>query len=281
MASYPHKEENGKVSKHLAITDCYELGSIVKTLSALAALDEGVVKYDEEIDCEGKVAYIDGFRVENWKSLKTSPFWEVVQRSSNVGIAKVTKRLGTKFYDHLKRLGLGEKTNIEFPGERSGFVNPPHNWSKPSILVMSFGYEIMATVVQLARIFSIIANDGYDVHPTLIKERKAPTVIKRLYKQSSIDQIKDILETIGSARYAIDGYRVMGKTGTARCVVDGKYSNREHVYSFGGIIERDNYKRVIITFIKKPKSPYLWAAQLTGPLFHRIAEKMIIHETIS
>ena len=284
MASYPAINPNKSISKiaktkHTAMTECYELGSIIKSFSTLAALEEKVVTIDEEIDCEGKVAFIDGFRVENWKSLGISPFWEVVQRSSNVGIAKVTKRLGNKFYDHLKKLGLGNTTGIEFPGERTGFVNHPFNWSRPSLIVMSFGYEMNGTILQLAKAFSIISNGGYDVTPTLLKRDRPVEIGKTLYSQEAIEQTKTVLETIGK-NHGIEGFRIMGKTGTARCVKDGRYTNREHVYSFGGMIEKDGYKRVIVTFINRPKKSYLWASQLTGPLFKRIAEKMVIHDLV-
>ena len=290
MANYPDFDPNNKVAQELEntknkiVTECYELGSVVKAFSALASLQEGVVTLDEEIDCQGKFAYIDKFRVENWKSVGVLPFTDVVRYSSNVGIAKVIKRLGPKFYTHLIRLGFGQKTDIQFPGEREGFVNPPHKWSRSSLIVMSFGYEIMATLLQLGKAFCVIANGGYDVQPILVKDplMMQNTFRKKIYDDDAIKEIKDILETIGQ-RYAkgLEGYRIMGKTGTARSVKDGKYSNKHHIYSFGGIVEKDKYRRVIVTFIKEPKGAGWWASQITAPLFNRVAEKMIIHDLMN
>jgi len=280
-----------ETTKNIPVTECFELGSVIKIFTALAALEEEVVNIDEEIDCEGKSTKIDGFKVENWKSLGPGlhPFWQVVWRSNNVGIAKVAKRLGPKLYYHLKRLGFGSQTGIHFPGERSGFVNPPHNWSRSSIIVMSFGYEIMATLLQLAKAFSIIANNGYNTQPTLsIKpaKQKIDLGYKRLYSEKSVSQIKEILEFKDwvKSRYGIDGYRIMGKTGTARSVKNGKYSTKDHVFTYAGIIEKENlesqktYRRVIITFIKEPKEKNIWSSQITLPLFHRIAQKMIVYD---
>jgi cell division protein FtsI (penicillin-binding protein 3) len=290
MANYPDFDPNKKVvqelesTKNKIVTECYELGSVVKAFSALASLQEGVVTLDEEIDCQGKFAYIDKFRVENWKSVGVLPFTDVVRYSSNVGIAKVTKRLGPKFYTHLTRLGFGQKTDIQFPGEREGFVNPPHKWSRSSLIVMSFGYEIMATLLQLGKAFCIVANGGYDIQPILVKD---PTTMqntfrKKVYDDETIQDVKGILETIGQ-RYSkgLEGYRIMGKTGTARSVKDGKYSNKHHVYSFGGIVEKDKYRRVVVTFVKEPKGAGWWASQITAPLFNRVAEKMIIHDLMN
>lgn len=294
MVSYPGFDANQKgissfeETKNIVVTECFELGSVMKVVTALAALEEGVVTFDEEFDCEGRVGYVDGFRVENWKSLGIIPFWDVISRSSNVGTAKVAKRLGPKLYYHLQRLGFGSCTGIQFPGERSGFVNPPYNWSRYSIIVMSFGYEIMATLLQLGKAFSVIANDGYAVQPVLIinkQERKHFLQKKRnrLYKKTVVDQLKDILTLKGwlSQLYSIKGYNVMGKTGTSRLVKDGQYSKKNHIYTFGGIVEKDNYRRVIITFIKEPKATNLWATQVTVPLFHRVAERMIIYDMLN
>ncbi|MCK4650668.1 penicillin-binding protein 2 [Candidatus Babeliales bacterium] len=287
MANYPDFDPNKKEieqienTKNRIITECYELGSVMKTFSALAALEEEVVTPEEEIDCEGKKTYIDKFKIENWKSVGVVPFTDVVRLSSNVGIAKIAKRLGPKLYTHLRRLGFGNKTNIQFPGERSGFVNPPHKWSRPSLLVLSFGYELMGTILQLGKAFCIISNDGYDVCPQLITKPKKfrSTFRKKIYKDKTIKQIKKILQTIGNNyKQNLEGFRVMGKTGTARSVKNGKYSKKHHVYFFGGIVEKGPYKRVIVTSVNEPKGAHWWASQITAPLFNQVAQRMVIHD---
>ncbi|MCK4264730.1 penicillin-binding protein 2 [Candidatus Babeliales bacterium] len=285
MVNYPYLNPNDeskcnqKLLKNNIVSECYEFGSVLKVFSALAALEEAVTTTDEVINCEGKIAYIDKFKVENWKHVEKLTFAEVLKYSSNVGIAKIAKRLGSKQYDHLTKIGFNQSTGIEFPGERSGFVPHPKKWSRPTPIVLSFGYETNATLMQLAKAFSLIANDGIPVKPTLLLSQQQQKN-EQLYKHETVEQIKNILESIGQ-RYKIDGYRIMGKTGTARISEKGGYSKSRHVYSFGGIVEKDDYKRVIITFIKEPKSPYLWAAQLTGPLFKNIAEKMILYDELS
>jgi len=291
MASNPQFYPNKKVfdqlnaTKNIVVTECFELGSVMKVFAALAALEEGVVTIDEEIDCEGKSTFIDGFRVENWKSLGPGlhPFWEVVARSNNVGIAKVAKRLGPKLHFHFGRLGFGSKTGIRFPGERSGFVNPPHNWSRSSLIVLSFGYEIMATLLQLGKAFSVVANGGFSVQPVSIidpERKKSYMHGKRLYKKESIENLKEAMKLRDwiEKRYSIEGYKIFGKTGTARSVKSGRYSDKDHVYTYAGIVEKGDYKRVIITFVKEPKKAHLWATQISLPLFHEVAKKMLIYE---
>ncbi len=286
MANYPSFNPSEKktnlnleVTKNNVVSECYELGSVFKIFTALAALEEELVTPDDLIDCEGKVTFIDGIRVENWKSVNVVPFSDVVRYSSNVGIAKVAKLLGPRLHHYLRLLGFGKKTGIRFPGERDGFVNPPERWSKPSLIVLAFGYEIMASLLQLGSAFSIIANGGYSVKPSLVIDPpQEPWQKTKLLSDRTIEQIKDIMEKIGE-RYKISGYRVMGKTGTARCVKDGVYSTKAHLYTFAGIVEKGDYKRVIVTFIKEPERAHMWASEVTAPLFRRVAERMVILDT--
>jgi len=293
MANYPGFDPNQTkiqaldITKNTIITECFELGSVLKIMCALAGFEEGVVGYDELIDCEGQTTHIDGFKVENFtyallNALKEHnnilPFHDVIRYSSNVGVAKVAKRLGPKLYRHLRRVGLGFKTGVQFPGERAGFVNHPDNWSRSSIIVLSFGYESMASLLQLGRAFSIIANGGYTLQPRLMMDGQAPETPRRLYKETTIAHMKNLLELIGK-KYAVNGYRTMGKTGTARCVKNGHYSKTDHNFTFAGILERDGYRRVIVTFIKEPEKANLWASEVAAPLFQSIAEKMVIHDT--
>lgn len=287
MVNYPtvESQERDKIpleelTKNRIVTECYELGSVLKIFAALAALDEGVVQIDELIDCEGKITYINKFKVENWKHTEIVPFYEVIKKSSNVGIAKVALRLGPKLYDHFRAVGFGQKTGIQFPGERAGFVNPPNKWSRSSPIVMSFGYETMLSIMHLGVAVSVIANGGYAIKPTLLRADSPDLRIKQIYKKSSIDLIQDVLAGVGD-RYPVPGYKVMGKTGTARMAEHGGYSAKRHVYTFSGIIEKDGFRRVIVTFLKEPTSANLWAADCAAPLFQRVAEVIAMHEASS
>ncbi len=294
IAQWPTFDPNNTASltiehtKNKSITDVYELGSVMKVFVTLAALEEGVVTPDELIDCENvKMTYINGTQVNTWKEHGVIPFCEVIQESNNIGIVKIAQRLGPKLYDHYKRLGFGTKTGLPWPGQQAGFVNPPHNWSKPSIISLSFGYEITANLLQLAQAFSMIANNGYPVTPRIILEPTQPTPTENagpLYSAESIQTLSEMLEktvTHGTAyRAALKGYTVRGKTGTANLLIDGKYSSDHNTFTFAGIIEKDDYKRVIVTFIKDSEQKNLYASSVAVPLFEKVAENVLIHDKI-
>ncbi len=291
MASYPsfdpkHLENVDQVTtKNTAITESYEFGSAFKAFCALAALDEGAVTLDEKINCENsKTAYVEGRRINTTIPGGVIPFLKVISTSNNIGIAKVAMRINTKLYDHYKKLGFGVKTGIEFPGENKGSVNPPANWSKHSIISLSYGYEISSNLVQLARAFAIFSNGGYVVQPTLLKKDSAtkPTGYP-IYSKRILEQGRTMLEAVtsnqGSGKYAaVHGYKTLGKTSTANLLENGTYNKDKNIYAFVGSVEKGSYKRTIACFIKESKPLHKYAATVAAPLFERLAEKTLIHE---
>lgn len=272
-------------TKNRCVTETYELGSVMKIIVAIAALEEGVVTPEELIDCENtKATAINGMKFTTVHANGIIPFSEVIEHSNNIGMAKVAMRLGPTLADYYTKLGFGKKTGIELPGEQDGFVNPPKNWSKRSIISFSFGYEMTASILQLAQAFATIANNGYGVRPTLLLDKQA-TDNKQIISEQTIQHVKSMLRNTvekGTAKKAlVKGYDVMGKTGTAKMLIDGQYSDDHNLFSFAGIVEKGDYKRVIVTFVKDAEQRRgIYAAQVTAPLFGTIAEKMLIHEKV-
>lgn len=281
----PHDTTNLDVSqtKLHPMTDTYELGSVIKTFAALSALQEGVVSSDEKIDCESqKYAYVDDMKINTPQAHGILTFAEVIQKSNNIGIAKVAQRLGEKLYDYYICLGFGKKTGISGFAEHEGFVNPPEKWSKRSLSSLSFGYELTVTLMQLARAYCIIAQHGYSVQPRIVLEPyKNSPIAQQIFSNTTVDIIRNVLKKTGMQKGYYDifeGFILMGKTGTANIVHNGVYDATRNVFTFAGIIEKGDYKRVIVTFIRESSYKNLYAYQVTTPLFLRIAERMIIHE---
>lgn len=266
-----------------ALIESFEFGSVMKVFPALAALDEGVVTLDEEIDCENTIlTYIEGMKITTWKACGMLPYRDVIALSNNIGTSKVTERLGKSLYHHLRRIGFGSKTGIAFPGEEKGHVTHPSTWSRASLFSLSFGYEIRATLLQLARAFCLFSNGGYLITPRL--DRNLPILRSDypLYPPNSLNALREcIARTIthgNSQRAALPGVTVLGKTGSANLIVDGAYDPRSTLFSFACIVEKENYKRVIVTFIKKASKTGILAATVAVPLVRAVAERMLIHE---
>ncbi|MFA5999333.1 MAG: penicillin-binding protein 2 [Candidatus Babeliales bacterium] len=287
VVSYPHFDPNNtkildmETTKNRPITNCFESGSVLKVFMALAALQEGVTALDEIIDCEDtKETRLDHLRIRTIQPHGKISFLEVLKYSNNIGTVKIAKRLGADLYDYYKLLGFGQSTGLNFPGEQKGFVNHPSNWSAYSIQSLSYGYEITTSLLQLARAFSLLINGGYLVTPKLIKD---DTVEKTgpLVSQKTLDDVLTVLEatvqTGSGTRAQIAGYKILGKTGTANILINGKYDDNRHLYTFIGAIQKDNYQRVIVCYVKDSKRA-TYASMITAPLFKELAECMILHE---
>ena len=240
---------SGKDRRNHVTSACHEFGSIMHIFSGLAALSEEMCSPDEVITCHGSEAVIDGLSIQNDTPLEQGSIRDIIKGTNNVGMAQLGKRLGKKLYEHLQRLGFGKITELELPGERAGFVNPPERWSNTSPLALAFGYEIMGTVLQLGKAMSVIANGGYAITPTLSVTQHSQKGF-RLYDARHIRTITSILEL---EKQPLPGYILSGLAGNARMLIDGKYSDTNFVHMYAGIIKRGLWRRVIISCIEKPK----------------------------
>ena len=279
------QESNLALTKNKSITESYELGSVFKIFCALAALEEALVTTDELIDCKNaKTAYIDGRKINTTHAGGILSFKEVITTSNNIGIAQVAKRLDKKLYNHYNKLGFGKKTGIPFPGENKGSINHPNNWSKQSIISLSYGYEVSANLLQLARAFCIIANGGYWIMPRLTYHDPVNVLNEKLYSTSAIATIQELLECTaaqGTAKQAhIKGYRIMAKTGTANMLENGQYNPDHNIFTCAGIVQKGDYKKVIVVFIKQVAQKDLYASTVAAPLFEQIAQMVLIKDKI-
>lgn len=291
LAHYPyidpsHREEyNSHQNRAAAITDVYELGSVMKVFPALAALETGVVTSDELINCENtKETRINGIPIHTWKNHGLIAYADVIRGSNNIGTSKVSLRLGKELYTHYRRCGFGSKTGITFPGEQDGTITHPTKWSKASPLSLSFGYEISASLIQLASAFSLFANEGRWVKPRLILDPETLVVIDHepRFSPEAITHMRTIMninhQQSTSRWAALPDYTIFGKTGTARLLTNGTYDPKRCMYTFAGIVEKDDYQRIIITWVKEAHGKNLYAATVAVPLFKRIAQIMVLHE---
>lgn len=271
-------------TKPKVFTDTYEFGSVIKVFLGLAALDENVVTPDTIFNCHNtKHIILEGMRINTVKAHGMLTFSELIQHSNNIGTAQIALLLKEKLYDHYRRCGFGTATGIQM-GEQAGHVTHPSTWSRQSLASLSYGYEIRATLLQLACAFCMIARHGVSIKPRLMKDDTPPHMGQQRYRPEVIKTLQDILEkttTSGTAqKAAIKGYRVLGKTGTANVLDHGVYHSDRNLYTFTGIIEKGSYQRVIVTFIKEARAKDLYASTVAAPLFERIAEQMLIHEGI-
>ncbi|KKR96356.1 MAG: Peptidoglycan synthetase FtsI [candidate division TM6 bacterium GW2011_GWE2_41_16] len=273
-------------TKNICVTDAYERGSIIKPFCALAALDEGVVDENTIIDCfNTRETYLYHTRISTVIPLGKVPLRDVIGFSNNMGMVQLGHALGERLWEAYKKYGFTSKTGLEVLGEQQGYMTPLKLWTRPTPLSLSFGYEISITLAQLVRGFCLFARDGepVDLHICVNSEKNMhhEPVVKH---KKSIDLMRSFLQyTVekGAAKRAgLKGYTVMGKTGTARLAVPGGYDPKKHVLSFGGIVEKGSYKRVIVVFIKEPKALSASGSNTAAPLFRSIVQFLVTYDRV-
>ena len=238
----------------------YELGSVFKTFTVAAGLDQDLIDVDTEfldlpksIRCAGQPI---GEYSDNIPSDLTVE--EILIRSGNIGSVRIGQKLEIdKLKSFLEKVGVLNK--IDFDIEEVGEPYP-FKWGKCKLATVSFGHGITTTPLQLAKGYSIITNGGFDIKPTLIKRDKDNINNKnRIIKKGISEKLNPILRKIvtnkeGTAELAnIDGYEVGGKTGTAQKTTLGGYSNLK-VNTFASIFPTSKPKYALIVLLDEPKT---------------------------
>ncbi len=236
----------------------YELGSVFKTFTFAAGLQQNVIQEDtlfknlpKKIKCAGRS--ISEYDMDIPSSLTAE---EILIRSGNIGSIKIAQKVGLEnFKDFLENLDLLNK--IQFDIEEVG--NPiPFKWGKCKLATSAYGHGITTTPLQLAKAYAIIANGGYKIEPTLIKKSKNLKRGEQIITQENSSKINEILRKIvtseqGTANLAnIVGYEIAGKTGTAQKSIKGKYSKKK-INTFASIFPISSPKYVLIVLLDEPK----------------------------
>lgn len=283
--------------RNRAITDIYEPGSTFKIIVGTAAIETRAVRPDERFDVSKGSIEVGGKTMRDAHKHDILTFPEVIQKSSNVGTIMVGMRLGKeRIYDYAKRFGFGDKTGIDLPGEISGWIRKPGDWSATSIGAVSIGQEVAATPLQVLRAYAVIANGGYLVTPHVVADVRSPEgkvtyafqeqERKQVINEQTARIFRNILKTVvdegGTAQQAaIDGNQVAGKTGTAQLIDERtrRYSHDRFISSFVGFAPADDPRFILIIVIREPKGE-IYGGVIAGPVFRSIAEQTLSYMSV-
>ena len=273
-----------------ALQNIYEPGSTFKIVSFSAAIEKGLVRPDDRIDCQMGGITVAGRRIRDHHAFGSLTITEALAKSSNVAAIKLGLRVGDPtMYEYITRFGFGSRTGIELPGETPGLLRPVSRWQQSSIGSIAIGQEIGVTPLQMAAAFGALANDGVRMAPHLVREIRTPTGTtvyqanpeqRRVVNAETARALRRMLESVtlnGTAKLAqLNGYTAAGKTGTAQ-KIDPKtktYSHTKHVASFVGFAPVENPAVVIIVVIDEPGGAY-HGGDVAAPVFRDIAEQIV------
>lgn len=292
MASAPLFDPNERVAgdkdrwRSRPATDVFEPGSVQKTLTVAAAIEEGLVDRDSPIPAPfalqvGGKTFTDAFghADEIW------PLYKVIERSSNTGTIHIAQQLGPEtLEEYLRAFGYGRSTGSGFPGESSGMLAPHESWWETSLPTIAIGQGVAVTQLQLANAFATIANDGLALPPRLVRGtvdedgRLVPSnagEATRVLSPETAAEVREILEYPISGeqgtgtRAQIPGYRVAGKTGTARKAnPDGPGYSSAFFGTFVGFAPADDPRLVVAVMLDEPQPIY--GGLVAAPVFQEV-----------
>ena len=288
ISNYPVFNPNARSTldygsaRNRAVTDVYEPGSTIKTLTLVAALESGRFSLDSLINtAPGRIKV--GSKVlhdpRNYGEMTVS---SIIEKSSQVGVTKLAQEVGHEaILDVLHRFGLGADTGTGFPGEQAGVLPELEHWSDIEKVTLAFGYGLNATPIQLARAYAILASEGVRRPLTLLKlePEDAPQgerAVSAAIAQDVLSVLARVTEPGGTATLArVPGFSVGGKTGTVHKVGDAGYIDDQYVALFVGIAPISEPRYVTAILVDQPRGDHYGGGLAAAPVYSRITEEVL------
>jgi len=276
--------------KNKAIEEYYSPGSIFKLITYGGALDAGLIRPDEQIDCNNGSITVGDHKFTDGHPLGMAPLTKALAVSNNVAAIKIGQRLEKeRFYEYARRFGLGTETGIELPSETPGILRPTKGWAVDSLASMSIGYEVGVTSLQMASAYAAIANDGVRVQPHVVRQigeaGKEPSYVAQPQRTQAVsaeaartlrNMLREVVSSGTGRRAQLEGYTVSGKTGTAWKFDPKKgFSEGKRVSSFIGMAPADNPAVVIAIMLDEPTIGARDGGTVAAPVFKAIAEQIL------
>ncbi|MDG2278884.1 MAG: penicillin-binding transpeptidase domain-containing protein [Pseudomonadales bacterium] len=267
--------------RNRAVTDAYEPGSTIKPFTTIAALESGL--YDRNTPIKTAPGYfrIGSKLIQDPIDRGTITLSKALQKSSQVGFAKLALDLEEKaVFDVLTRAGLGRHPGTRLPGEAAGFIDSSQLKYPIVRAAFAYGYGLSVTPVQLTQAYLALASGGIVKPLSILRDDRNKQSGERIYDASLTEEVLMMMETVtapeGTASgAAVAGYRVAGKTGTARMVGPNGYDDERHAAWFAGIAPVSNPKIVAVVLINEPSAGVTGGGAVAAPIFARVAERSL------
>ncbi|AZN37672.1 peptidoglycan D,D-transpeptidase FtsI family protein [Iodobacter ciconiae] len=283
LANLPSYNPNSRERVDLArkrnrvLTDIYEPGSTMKPFIVAAGLEQGLIKPSSMIQTSPGQMTIGPATFKDTRNYGTLNPEGILKHSSNVGAAKIGLMMGREeLWGYFNNYGFGASTHSGFPGEAFGRVRPWKTWRPIEQATMSFGHGISVSLMQMARGYTVFTNHG-EMKPITFTKMVAPSPGKQVVSAQTADLVRNMLESVTqaggtAARAQIVGFRVGGKTGTARKIVNGQYSREKYEVSFIGFAPVSNPRLIVAVLIDEPSTVgnRYYGGTVSAPVFQEI-----------
>jgi len=295
LENYPTYDPNERLPaggtdvgrRNLAAGTPFEPGSVFKVVTLAAALETTHLRPESRIDCGNGTMRMFNRVIHDTHRHGVLSMQDVLALSSNIGAIKIGMQVGNEnLYQYIRRLGFGQRTGIELPGEAPGILRPLRRWQATSIGSVPMGHEIGVTSLQLAQMGSVIANGGYLVPPHIVAWEQAPGGPRQTVKHAQAVPVlkaetvmtmrmmmrRVITEPHGTGHHVhVIGYSIAGKTGTAQ-IYDYEHKVYTHRYnaSFLGFAPANNPSILIVVTVSGTTGQAGYGGSAAGPVFVKL-----------
>lgn len=267
-------ELRGSNARNRAVTDVFEPGSSFKPFPIIAALETGRYRPSTTVDTSPGFIKVGGYTIPDKRNYGVIDVTTVLAKSVNVGASKIALSLEREqLWSVLARFGFGSITGSGLPGETGGVLPHWQRWRDVTQATLSYGYGLSVTPLQLAQAYGIIAADGISRPVSFVAGQ--PAAGERVIQGQSARDMRRMLETVVTPggtgeRAAVSGYRVAGKTGTARKAVAGGYADDRHIAVFAGMAPVSDPRLVTVIVINEPRRKNYYGGEIAAPVFANV-----------
>lgn len=293
MANLSTDPKTGDVlqsTRNTAVTDVYEPGSVNKLITMAGAVEDGAVKVDDRLSVPDRLKVGNHvFSDHDPHATMTMSPTDIMRESSNIGSIMIAQKLGKeRLADYLTSFGFGVKPGIGFPGESGGILRPASSWYSTDMGSIPIGQGVSVSALQMLAAYNAVANGGRYVAPRLVKATidndgtshpidQAPS--RRAVSTDTAKAVTGMLEEVvksGTGTLAqIPGYRVAGKTGTARKPAPGGkgYLDGKYMSSFAGFAPADRPEIAALVMLDEPTP--IFGGLVAAPVFSELARAVL------
>jgi len=280
----PNNRDKVKVDsmRNRAITDVFEPGSTVKPFTIAAALESGKFKPRSIVDTSPGLLRVGHKTIHDARNYGAIDIGTIIQKSSNVGASKLALSIEPRsLWTIFAGAGFGGATGVSFPGESTGLLSDPYSWHEIERATLSYGYGLSVTALQLARAYTIFANDGSLKLVSLLRNAHQNKDYSLYYQTdpvlhpSTIRNVRTMMQKVVEAggtgvNAQIPGYTVAGKTGTVKKSSDGGYTEDSYLSVFVGLAPASNPRLIMVIMIDEPRGDEYYGGAVAAPVFSKV-----------
>lgn len=283
LANYPsfdpsnRKKLTGEQLRNRAITDVFEPGSTVKPITVAMGLESGKYKPGTLIDTTPGRMTVTGSTISDTHNYGVLTVEGVIQKSSNVGVTKISQQLtAQQMWETFSAVGYGQKPQIAFPGAASGRLRPYKSWRPIEQATMSYGYGLSASLLQMARSYTVFSNDGRVIPASVLKLEQPPAGVP-IFSVKTANAVRQMLALAtgpgGTGQRAqTQGYSVGGKSGTARKQVGKGYAVGKYRAWFTGLAPIEEPRIIVAVMVDEPSNGTFYGGTVAAPVFSTVVQ---------